>query len=163
MGCATHVSSDLAEFRGALFSLPTPVDSLYPGVRELLSALQGVGLSLGIVTNKPEGLARKLLLDLDLQRAFLAVIGGDTTARAKPDSAPLLAALTELAVFAGEAVLVGDSVVDASAAAGLAMPFHLFENGYGAAECAGWPVASRFARHADLLPTLLSAAAERAT
>ena len=51
--------------------------------------------------------------------------------------------------------MVGDSAIDAEAAASLAMPFHLFEGGYGAKECDGHPIATRFDNPAALLSSLL--------
>ena len=159
-GAAREPSADLEAMRSALRELPTPPDSLYPGVVRLLQALQAGGLRLAVVTNKPEALARKLLDELALSAYFDAVVGGDSTPHPKPHPAPLRAALMMLDVPAAEAVLVGDSAVDAAAAEGMALPFHLFEGGYGAAECDGYRVSSRFATHAELRPLLLAARRE---
>ena len=119
---ACHVQDDLSEFRGVLRTLPTPAGALYPGVASCLRALVSAGMALAIVTNKPEALARQLLADVGLLDAFVAVIGGDTVPYAKPHAAPLLAALRAVAVSPEQSIFVGDSVVDADAAAALRMP-----------------------------------------
>ncbi len=158
---AGDAAEDLAAFRRALTARPFPPDGLYPGVRGLLAGLRSAGLRLAIVTNKPEVLARRLLEELDLADSFGAIVGGDSAAACKPDPAPSLAALRALGVAPEGAAFVGDSRIDAEAAAALELPFHLFEGGYGAAECAGVRTASRFVTHSALLKTLVQAAVPR--
>ena len=155
---ACHLQDDLSEFRGVLRTLPTPTGALYPGVASCLRALVNAGMALAIVTNKPEALARQLLADVGLLDAFVAVIGGDTVRYAKPHAEPLLAALRAVAVSPEQAIFVGDSVVDADAAAALLMPFFLYQRGYGAAECADRPVSHRFTHHRHLRDILLKRA-----
>lgn len=157
-GAASDVDADVKALRRALKDAPTPPGSLYPHVRETLHALWSAGFKLAVVTNKPEALARKVLDDLALIPLFRAVVGGDSTPHAKPHAAPLLAALAILEITPENALLVGDSAIDGAAAAGLEMAFHFFEGGYGSADC-DFPIASRFADHADLLPVLLTLAA----
>lgn len=124
----------------------------------MLGALCRAGLALGVVTNKPEALAVKLLQDLAVASRFGAVVGGDSTPHAKPHPAPVRAALAALGATPSEAAFVGDSAVDVDVAEAVGLPFHLFEGGYGARECDGCRLTSRFADHAALAATLLASA-----
>ena len=144
---------DLTEFRRVLAVTPTRVDSLYPGVRQMLTGLRAASLDLAIVTNKPESLARRLLQALDLEEPFGAIVGGDSVATCKPDPGSSLAALAALGHDPKDAVFVGDSLVDAQTAAALGLPFHLYEGGYGTDGCAQVRTASRFSSHLVLLET----------
>jgi len=87
----------------------------FPGCVEALDALAVRGVRLAVVTNKLEGLARKVLGELGLLSRFAAVIGGDTLgdgrAKPKPD-------LLELMVerCGTPALFVGDSRYDVMAA-----------------------------------------------
>ncbi len=84
----------------------------YPGVVEHLETWHADGRQLAVVTNKPEGFARRILEHLGIDRYFEAVIGGDTTASRKPDPAPLRAALDLLGVEPADAWMVGDGIQD---------------------------------------------------
>lgn len=151
---AREPAADLARFRAILSDLPTDPDCLYCQVRETLELLAGAGFTMAVITNKPEGLSRSLLTDLGLAARFAAVVGGDTTPRAKPDPAPMRHALAALDARPEQAMLVGDSAIDAAAARAFGMPFLLFAGGYGACECDPTDVAGRFASFRDL-PALI--------
>nr|WP_290651949.1 phosphoglycolate phosphatase [Aquisalimonas sp.] len=88
---------------------------LYPGTRSGLDRLQGDGYGLACVTNKPEDLARRLLVDLGLADVLPVVVGGDTLAVRKPDAAPLHYAMSALNVSAEATLMVGDSRADVDA------------------------------------------------
>ncbi len=84
----------------------------YPGIAE---ALAGAGRALAVLTNKPGPMARQILEGLGLAGRFAAVVGGGDAA-AKPDPAGALGLLRRLGARAEDAVLVGDSPVDAATA-----------------------------------------------
>jgi len=149
-------ATDLVRFRAILRALPTDAGCLYPGAGRALQTFADSGFSMAVVTNKPEALSRALLADLNLLRYFVTVVGGDTAAHAKPDPAPMRHALAAIGADPERAMLIGDSAVDAAAAAAFTMPFLLFEGGYGAAECDPEHVAGRFASFAEL-PGLVEA------
>jgi phosphoglycolate phosphatase len=153
---AAGAEEDIDAFRAALQSVPVDRADVYPGAIACLDLLVGAGYRCAIVTNKPEGLSRLLLEQLDLTRFFGAVIGGDTLECAKPDAGPLLFAVEQLGARAESAVMIGDSAVDAQAARAAGMPFVLFERGYDAASCADEDVYARFAAFGDL-PAVLTA------
>ena len=71
--------------------------AVYPGVVEGLHALQGRGLALACVTNKPLAFARDLLHAKGLAPFFAQVFGGDSFARSKPDPLPLIETCRALA------------------------------------------------------------------
>lgn len=81
-------------------------------------ALRGVldrwhGLPMAIVTNKPEGITRSLLRELDLERYFPVVLGGDSTETLKPHPAMIHRAMEHLGVTSAD--VVGDSTNDVRA------------------------------------------------
>jgi phosphoglycolate phosphatase len=83
---------------------------LYPGVRETLKALHWARL--GLVSNKPELLSRRILAAFGLADLFCVVLGGDSLPQRKPDPAPILAALSRCQASPAETVMVGDSPTD---------------------------------------------------
>ena len=91
------------------------------GMEDVLTTLKDSGHRLGIVTAK-----RRLTVDLafarlPIEHLFETVVGGDETAKHKPDPAPLLLALERLGARPEDAAYVGDSPFDmrAAKAAGL--------------------------------------------
>lgn len=93
----------------------------YPHALDVLDRLAARGARLGIVTNKLEGLARKVLDELGLTRRFDCIIGGDTMGpgNAKPSPKPIYEMVARCG--GGTAAFVGDSIFDirAGQAAGL--------------------------------------------
>lgn len=87
----------------------------YPGVLEMLTALERHGLPWGIVTNKLKYLAEPILTALELRDRCSTLVGGTCAGRNKPDPAPLLMALAELGVSPARAVYVGDAGKDIQA------------------------------------------------
>ena len=61
---------------------------LYPGVEAALQRLLADGHILTVCTNKPEGLADKLLRALGIREAFSGLVGADTLPVRKPDPSP---------------------------------------------------------------------------
>lgn len=84
----------------------------FPGAVDLLSHLQGLGIRLGICTNKPAAITARVLDELDLTRWFDAVVGETPDLARKPDKAMLLATLQKLGVGPSQAVMIGDSAAD---------------------------------------------------
>jgi len=81
----------------------------YPGIEPLLVQLMRAGVAVGIVTNKPESLARLLLRALGWDgRQFRILVGGDTLAVRKPAPEPIWHACKALHVEPERSVMVGD-------------------------------------------------------
>lgn len=89
---------------------------LYPGAVEILAALQGQGVRLGLVTNKSERITHIALDALQIAHYFKAVVGARDDLPKKPDPAPLQLALGTLGSAPDEAVMIGDSAADIGAA-----------------------------------------------
>jgi phosphoglycolate phosphatase len=88
----------------------------FEGVPELLDALEAAGGRWGIVTNKPEYLARKLLPLLGWESRCAVLVGGDTLPQRKPHPLPLLHAAGTLGVAIADCAYVGDDRRDIEAA-----------------------------------------------
>lgn len=87
----------------------------YPGVESMLDAAHQRGWKLGIVTNKPEQLAKQLLQALGWEHRFGALIGGDTLAVRKPAPEPVIEACRRLGSTAPRALMIGDDARDIEA------------------------------------------------
>lgn len=94
---------------------------IFPGMAELLSALEAREVRWGIVTNKAEFLARPLIEQLGLAARCAVIVGGDTTGKLKPHPDPLLAAARSLQLAPQACAYVGDDRrdVEAGRAAGM--------------------------------------------
>jgi phosphoglycolate phosphatase len=88
---------------------------LYPGVAEILAALGRQGHTLALLSNKNEGLCRKLLEHFGIAGLFAAVRGGDSMTCRKPSPEPILRLMDMLARRPTETVMVGDSINDIAA------------------------------------------------
>lgn len=94
----------------------------FDGVEPLLGAIERAGSRWGIVTNKPEYLARQLLPLLGWDARCAVLVGGDTLPVRKPDPEPLLHAARMLDLDAGQCAYVGDDERDIVAARAARMP-----------------------------------------
>jgi len=134
----------------------------FPGVPELLRALEARGVAMAVVTSKLEASARRSLAHLGLERYFRAVVGLESTDRHKPDPAPVRHALARLGAAPGGAAFVGDSPHDVRAgnAAGVATVATLW--GPFSREALAEAGPSAWANEvADVLPVLDRLAGER--
>ncbi len=103
---------------------------LYPGTRPALERLRAGALDLAICTNKPEHLTAAILEEFDLLDFFRQIVGGDTLPYRKPDGRVLRDMLAHFSTAPADALMVGDSEVDAAAAADAGVPLVLMRNGY---------------------------------
>lgn len=103
---------------------------LFEGMDELLSALEGLGLSWGVVTNKAERFTFPLLELLGVRDRAACIIGGDTTGRTKPDPAPMFAATSRMGIAPEYCVYVGDDLRDIQAGRAAGMKVVAAKFGY---------------------------------
>lgn len=89
--------------------------ALFPGLDEVLLALEARGIPWGVVTNKPSRYADPLMAGLDLARRSATTICPDHVTRSKPDPEPLFLAATRAGVDPARCVYVGDHVRDIEA------------------------------------------------
>ena len=90
--------------------------TLFDGIDAMLATLEADGCAWGIVTNKPEYLARKLMPQLGWETRCAVLIGGDTLPQRKPHPLPLLHAADAMGVAPADCVYVGDDERDIIAA-----------------------------------------------
>lgn len=90
--------------------------ALFPGMPEVLDALDAAGVRWGVVTNKIARFTDPLVAALGLTPRAACVVSGDTTPHAKPHPAPLMHALQMAACDAAQSIYVGDDLRDVQAA-----------------------------------------------
>jgi len=95
---------------------------LFPGAVEAIEALRGSGYAVGVCTNKPEGLADRLLHSLGVRGLFGSLIGADTLPTRKPDVAPYLAAVKRAGGAVARSVMIGDTQTDRDTARAAGVP-----------------------------------------
>lgn len=108
----------LAEYERALGRHGAP----FAGIEAMLGMLEAAGTRWGIVTNKPEYLARQLMPLLGWESRCAVLIGGDTLPVRKPDPEPLLVAAARIGIAPEACVYVGDDERDIVAARAAGMP-----------------------------------------
>ena len=95
---------------------------LFDGVADMLEALEQAGSVWGIVTNKPEYLARDILPQLGWESRCAVLIAGDTLAEKKPHPLPLQVASERIGIAIADCVYVGDDERDIQSARAAGMP-----------------------------------------
>lgn len=101
----------------------------YPGVIDGINALRKAGYRLACITNKSEVFTLPLLRATNLMGYFEFVVSGDSLSKRKPDPMPLLHICKFFDVSPHEALLIGDSLNDTTAAR--AAGCHVFCVPYG--------------------------------
>lgn len=134
----------------------TVLTSVMPGALAALQWTQEEGHAIGVVTNKPTGLTRSILDHLGIARFFDVVIGGDFGLPPKPAPDLLLAALSRIDRQPADAIMVGDSITDVTAARAAGIVCVAVDGGYS-----DKPATELGAEHTlaslDGLPALLNA------
>lgn len=103
----------LANFEALHLDRLTPL----PGAAELVEALHGSGLYLGVVSNKTGRLLRREVAALGWEPRFCSVVGAGDAAADKPHRAPVALALAGSGVEPGGSVwFVGDTDIDMACA-----------------------------------------------
>ncbi|MEO8142946.1 MAG: HAD-IA family hydrolase [Betaproteobacteria bacterium] len=126
---------------------------LFPGMDELLAAIEARGLRWGIVTNKSTSLTRLLVKALKLETRAGCVVCGDTTPFLKPNPASLLYAADELELAPADCIYLGDDKRDIDAAIAAGMRSVAVEWGYGS-NLQAWNADAIIAQPMDLIPGL---------
>lgn len=108
--------------------------TLFPGMAELLAALEARKIAWGVVTNKPTRFTEPLLELLGLTQRAASIISGDTCIHPKPHPEPLLRAAREIGVAPQSCLYVGDAERDIEAARAAGMSALIADYGYLSAE-----------------------------
>ena len=130
--------------------------ALFPGIAELLAALEQRALRWGIVTNKFARFTHKVVKALGLSTRVGVVVAGDTTPHAKPHPAPLLHAAERLDVAPSACVYVGDDLRDVAAGNAAGMTTIVAQYGYlgESGNSDDWPATGWIDAPTDLLEWL---------
>ncbi len=110
-GIEALLPSFLSHYDQAIATYTRP----YNGVLEVLAELDRASIPWGIVTNKPLGLTRRLLSEIDWSMRTEVVVGGDSLAQRKPHPEPVRFALKALGANSAGAWMVGDDLRDITA------------------------------------------------
>ena len=116
------------EYLGLYDEVFTRSPVMFPGIAELLSALETSKLRWGVVTNKPGRFTKPLLEAIGLDRRAACVVSGDDAARPKPYPDTLLLAMEQADTGPAHCLYVGDAERDiqAARAAGMASVVALY-------------------------------------
>lgn len=107
---------------------------LYPGVKNVIPALAGLGIPLAVVTNKPLQFTTPLLEQVELTPYFRSVIGGECLPERKPHPLPLLHVCEQMGAKPKNSLMVGDSRHDVEAAKAAQMVSAALTYGYNHGE-----------------------------
>lgn len=106
---------------------------IFPGLEQILRHLENIDTPWGIVTNKPRGLASKLLETLKLEERCEVLVCPEDVRKTKPDPEPMYLALEKLGLPRGVAnsvIYVGDHIRDIHAGNNAGMITVLAAYGY---------------------------------
>ena len=93
----------------------------YEGLPELIHRLAGEGIALGVVTNKPDAHAHKVV-ERFFDNDFEVILGTSDAFPTKPHPAMALHAIERLSADAKQTLFVGDSDVDIQTARNAGLP-----------------------------------------
>jgi N-acetyl-D-muramate 6-phosphate phosphatase len=131
----------------------------FAGIPELIAQLTARGLAWGVVTNKAMRFAGPLTQRMSLFLTAAVVVGGDSTAHAKPHPEPLFEAARRLRLEPGQCIYVGDDERDVVAGRAAGMGTVAATYGYlgGNAAAAPWGADAHIASPHELAALLQSA------
>ncbi len=131
---------------------------LFPGIEELLGAIEQRGMNWGVVTNKPAWLTDPLLEQIGLSARAACVVSGDTVAERKPHPAPMLHACRLAGSEAHQCLYVGDAArdIEAGKRAGMKTLVALFGYIGEDEQPASWGADGMIAHPAELLDWIMT-------
>ncbi len=110
---------------------------LFDGAEKSLELFLDNGWLLAVCTNKPVGLAKRLLEELGHSNKFASICGADSFDFKKPDARHLLETIASAGAHPNHAVMVGDTHIDFETAKNANIPVIAVDFGYS-----GEPVAN---------------------
>ena len=126
----------------------------FPGVIDTLEQLLERGTPLGVCTNKPADLSKKLLKSLNMDHYFNAIIGVDTLLVKKPHPGHILGTIEALGGSHDHAIMIGDSETDIKAAKAANVPVIALDFGYSLEPVANFHPDAIVSSYDELLPIL---------
>lgn len=121
-GGAEDIEADYPRLLEAYAAALDVHSRLYPGAPEAVARLRAAGYATAVCTNKPEGMADRLLASLGVRDLFGALVGADTLPVRKPDAAPYVAAVERAGGRVAASFLVGDTETDRDTALAAGVP-----------------------------------------
>lgn len=103
---------------------------VYHGAGDVVRDLAEAGVRIGICTNKGQDLAQRAIEAMGMADDVQAVVGRRPGVAMKPDPEPFRICLAEMGGHGGDAVYVGDSVVDVALARAVHVPVVITSHGY---------------------------------
>ncbi len=107
-----RVTALLDDYNESYFEDPLPMTRPYPGMEVLLKALKDHGCRLAVFSNKPDGIAKRVVEHFFGEGFFSFIRGFLEEIPRKPDKACMDRLLQDMGAEAEQVVYVGDSDVD---------------------------------------------------
>lgn len=122
LGLAFGISPDAPEYASlqqrfiAIYQANlTRASKLFPGMENVIDALDNSGIRWGVITNKPAYLTDPLMAGLGLNTRAACIVSGDTTANSKPHPEPMLHACKLTEADPAQCLYIGDAQRDIEA------------------------------------------------
>lgn len=107
-----EIDQMLVHFRSYYDEHCTDTTTPYPGVTELLTALQDNGIKIAVATNKYQSAAQNIITHFFPDIKFEAILGQVENRPAKPDPSIIFAILNQSPTPKKDVMMIGDSAVD---------------------------------------------------
>jgi phosphoglycolate phosphatase len=127
---AAAVTQAVGRFRDLYARDVFTASRVFPGAREGLERLAGLGLPLGCITNKARTFTVEILHRAGLAARLAFVECPESAGERKPAPFLLLKSCADLGIAPGELLYVGDSTLDVAAARAAGAPVVLVDYGY---------------------------------
>jgi phosphoglycolate phosphatase len=130
--------------------------TLFPGMSEVLTHIESLGMKWGIVTNKPARFTEPLLAAMDLDQRCATAICPDHVTNRKPHPEPIYLACKEINCLPAHTIYVGDHRRDIDAGRNASMRTVACAYGYVSAgdSAESWAADYLVAQALDLIPLI---------
>jgi phosphoglycolate phosphatase len=131
---AGRIEAAIGAYRARYEAVGIFESRLYPGIREMLSAFEGAGHEMCVVTAKPTVYARRVLEHFDVSRLFRGVYGPGLSARDYSKTSLIRDAIDDAPGGLQGTVMLGDRAEDVQGARSNAIGAVAVAWGYGTHE-----------------------------
>ena len=130
--------------------------TLFPGMSEVLTHIESLGMKWGIVTNKPARFTEPLLAAMDLDQRCATAICPDHVTNRKPHPEPIYLACKEINCLPAHTIYVGDHRRDIDAGRNASMRTVACAYGYVSAgdSAESWAADYLVTQALDLIPLI---------
>ena len=152
---ADQTDEAIAIYRSRYIPIGKFENTPYPGIREMLAALQADGYKLFVATSKPETTSVEILEHFDMAKYFTKICGAALD-RSRVSKEDVIAYLLEQNDAGEEIIMVGDTAFDVIGAKKHGIPTIGVSWGYGSIEEMERAGAKAIVQNADELFALLT-------